>query len=306
MALYPVNTGAPAVSSDVQQLVDIFLGKHDVSQVNFALAQLPPTASNFSLATASGTALGIGTYQYQFTYITGYYKSDGTTFNKSGETLVSSPLSVTTTSGSQAVNITFPTTGIPNYVYQFGVYRTTVGGSSYQLVANIRVGTGVWTDNVADGSLGAAPPTLNTTGTKFYFDSYTAPNQPIFTCTPPTSFTSLPGGGVETTIPYQSTQGFNNGIFTAPAAGRWLFNPHLYANANNSYVQMNSYVNGTFIYTLARYQNTTTITADFCFSPCVIFGLSSGDQVKFTAINGQSSANSVAPGSSLIAVAKLA
>lgn len=164
MSLYPITSGSIPQASDVQQLNNIFNGTHDIGQVNLAPAVTTPTTSGFSFATQSGGSLGVGTYQYVFTYVTGQYKTDGVTLQITGETLASSSLSVTTTSANKSVKVTLPNPG-PVSIVATRIYRTAVGGSTYGLIATVKDGVTSYTDNTADGSRGAAPPTTNSTGT---------------------------------------------------------------------------------------------------------------------------------------------
>lgn len=164
MSLYPITSGSIPQASDVQQLNNIFNGTHDIGQVNLAPTVTTPTTTGFSFATQSGGSLGVGTYQYVFTYVTGQYKTDGVTIQITGETLASSSLSVTTTSANKTVAVTLPNPG-PVSIIATRIYRTAVGGSTYGLIATVKDGVTSYTDNTADGSRGAAPPTTNSTGT---------------------------------------------------------------------------------------------------------------------------------------------
>lgn len=172
MALYDIVSGTSAVASDVEQLINIFNGKHDVGTINLAPALSAPSSSSFTLTPQAGNSLGVGAYNYQFTYVTGQYKSDGFTLVKTGETLPSATQSFTTTSGNTAVKITLPTSGLPTSAIAINIYRTSVGGSDYKLVATVKVGSANYTDSTADASRGAqTPPTINTTGTSISYPS---------------------------------------------------------------------------------------------------------------------------------------
>lgn len=163
MALYDVSVGTLPQASDVSQLVDIFNGYHDIGQITFAPQVVAPTTTGFSLLAQSGSTLGVGAYNYQFSYVTGYYKSDGTLV-VTGETTVSPALPITTASGSTTVKVTLPLPG-PISIVATRIYRTAVGGSTYGLIATIKDGSTTYTDSTADGSRGAAPSVSNTTGT---------------------------------------------------------------------------------------------------------------------------------------------
>jgi hypothetical protein len=163
MALYNVAVGGLPQASDLNQLIDVFNGVHDVGTITFAPVVSAPTTTGFSLTTQAGTTLGVGVYQYKFTYVTGYYKSDGTLVI-TGETDGSPFISITTTTGNTTVKVTLPVPAV-SAVCATRIYRTTVGGSSSKLLATVKDGTTVYTDSTADGSLGAGVPLSNTTGT---------------------------------------------------------------------------------------------------------------------------------------------
>ncbi len=122
-------------------------------------------ASAPTLAKATGSTLGVGIYQYLVTYLT-----------QGGETTAGTSGSVTTTTGNTNVNLTnIPigpsTPSIPsiatNNVIGRNIYRTTVGGSTFYLLAAIADNTTTtYTDNAADSSLTGqpSPPTVNTSG----------------------------------------------------------------------------------------------------------------------------------------------
>lgn len=166
MSLYDILSGNTAAASDVEQLINIFNGKHDIGNINLAPQITAPSLSGFSLVAQSGSSLGVGPYNYQFTYVTGQYKSDGITLVQTGETLPTAALSITTTSGNTTVKITLPTTGIPTSAIAINIYRTSVGNSDYKLVATVKTGSANYTDSTADASRATqTTPTSNTTGT---------------------------------------------------------------------------------------------------------------------------------------------
>jgi hypothetical protein len=147
----------------VAQLTDIFSGVHDVGTITFAPTLAIPATTGITLTPQTGTVLGIGAYQYAVTYISGYYNTKGVLM-KTGETPLSSALSITTVSGTTTVKITLPTTGLPASAVAFGLYRTAVAGATYGLIATVQFGNAYYTDSTADASRGAVPPTINTTG----------------------------------------------------------------------------------------------------------------------------------------------
>jgi hypothetical protein len=124
-----------------------------------------PPSAGMSAANATGTTLGIGTYQYVVTFLT-----------QGGETTPSSVTSVTTSSNRQSVQLsTIPlgpaTTLLPatatNTVIGRNLYRSAVGGSALYLLATLTDNTTTsYTDSTPDSALTGkpTPPTVNTSG----------------------------------------------------------------------------------------------------------------------------------------------
>lgn len=124
--------------------------------------QLAAPASMFSITCSAGT--GSNTYKYK-----------ATALNHLGETVGSAEATMTCAgaigvSGVTAQGNVMPVPGADHYK----IYRTVAGGASnsehfaVQIVADAvnvsALGPNSFLDNVADGSLGAAIPTINTTG----------------------------------------------------------------------------------------------------------------------------------------------
>ena len=105
-------------------------------------------------APAAGTGLGIGAYGYVYTFA-----------NADGETTPSPAGTMTTTSGNQVGSITGIAAG-PTGTTQRKLYRTAVGGgTNYKFVVAIADNTTTtYTDTLADGSLGSAPPAVPSFG----------------------------------------------------------------------------------------------------------------------------------------------
>lgn len=273
MSFYSSNVGDLPMPSDVNQFTNVFNGTHDIGLINLAPILSVPSSSSFSLTAQSGGSLGVGSYSYQITYVTGQYKTNNT-LQKTGETTVSSSLSITTTTTNKSVGINLPTTGLPTSAIAFNIYRTSVGGSDYKLITTVKVGNANYTDTMADTSRGSAPPTVNTTGTTLRMPAQT-------------SFVALPlsmsnvAANVETTINYNGVN-FNSGIFTAPQTGNYMFIANLYLNVTNGEVIMWFYVNGSPLYVLDKYKNPTTTIAEYVMHGPILFGLNAGDTVKFT------------------------
>lgn len=108
-----------------------------------------------SAAAAAGAGMGTGAYRYAITFV-----------NAFGETSAGTEATVTTTGGNNQVSLTaIPTGG--STVTARKVYRTLVGGGTgtTRFVATIADNTTTtYADSTADGSLGAAVPTVNTAG----------------------------------------------------------------------------------------------------------------------------------------------
>lgn len=122
-----------------------------INGASFTPLTVPGAAT---LALTTGTALGVGNYQYEVTFVTA-----------NGETTGGTAASITTTSGNQAVNLTAIPTG-PTGTTSRKIYRTAVGGSTYGLLTTLGDNTTTtYGDTTADGSLGAAIPVSNTATT---------------------------------------------------------------------------------------------------------------------------------------------
>jgi len=123
----------------------------DYLQMALDLPVSAPGQCNAALHT--GIALEIGYYEYAITFVTA-----------NGETLAGTKRSITTTSGNQKVDLSSIPVG-PSGVTKRRVYRTAVGGGALKFVAEIANNTATtYLDEIPDASLGAAPPTLNTSG----------------------------------------------------------------------------------------------------------------------------------------------
>jgi hypothetical protein len=122
------------------------------------LFAVPGTAS---AATAAGSNLGVGTYKYQITFITGIAGLP------LGETNGGTEFSITTTGGNTNVSLTGIPLG-PAGTIKRSIYRTQVGGSTgtERLVTTIGDNTTTtYTDSTTDATIVAATvvPTTNTT-----------------------------------------------------------------------------------------------------------------------------------------------
>jgi hypothetical protein len=121
-------------------------------------------APSVSLLAQSGNLTDGGVYKYVYTYVTA-----------TGETIPgpSTTLSPNPSSGHEQAQVSLVASSCAS-VTGINIYRTVAGGSTYLLVnptpeANT---THNYTDNVADGSLGAAAPIIHTAGHPFTVSSY--------------------------------------------------------------------------------------------------------------------------------------
>jgi len=113
-----------------------------------------------NLAGLGAGNLSNGVYYYKVTFVTAVGETEAGTAS-GGVTVADSG-----TNGQVAL------TDIPlgnSLVTSRKIYRTTAGGSNYNLVDTLSNNTiTTYTDNIADGSLGAAAPTANSTGYYLY------------------------------------------------------------------------------------------------------------------------------------------
>ena len=124
-----------------------------------------PPGAGMAAGAVSGSGLGAGAYRYAVTFL-----------SQGGESTPSPTVSVTTSAGSQQVNLSAiplgpsatATPGIAtNQVIGRNLYRTTVGGSQLYLLATLQDNvTTTYSDTAADSALSGkpAPPTVNTSG----------------------------------------------------------------------------------------------------------------------------------------------
>ncbi len=205
-----------------------------------------PAPSSPSLATASGTTLGVGVYKYQVTFV-----------NALGETVGSTAVAITTTTSNTTVSITGIPTGAGGVVAR-NIYRTAVGGTtgSEKFVATIADNTTTtYSDSIADASLGVAIPTTNTATAvidgSFMYQSAAGANQNIMVC----------GGNI-----FMST---NNGVSWTLCTGATLTpGKKAYSCQGGSDGSGNNYMYITNGYDYpVRYNGSTSIVAFVAISP---------------------------------------
>ncbi len=125
-------------------------------------------AGSMSAASASGSGLSVGSYQYVVTFL-----------SQGGETTPSPLTTVTTSSGNQSVNLTAIPIGPSltgssttiNTVIGRALYRTAAGGTTLSLLATLSDAvTTTYTDTLPDSSLAGQPqpPAVNTSGVMYW------------------------------------------------------------------------------------------------------------------------------------------
>jgi flagellar hook protein FlgE len=135
------------------------------------LAPVPNTLSAGTTATgaAGGNLTAGGTYSYEVVFANGPLGSATGT-----ETMPSQTIGpITLGAGQQSITLNnIPTDSTGTYTDR-RIYRTTAGGTSYQLVADIPNNTTTsYTDTTADTSLGQALNTNSLTGAYSYYVTY--------------------------------------------------------------------------------------------------------------------------------------
>lgn len=117
-----------------------------------------PGAPTVALAGAGAGNLSNGNYTYRVTFVTPDGETDGGT--------VSAVVTVADFTVNGQVSVSNIAVG-PSHVTSRNLYRTVAGGATHRLLSTIANNTTtIFTDNVADGSLGANFPTVNSTGQK--------------------------------------------------------------------------------------------------------------------------------------------
>ena len=109
-----------------------------------------PGAPTVAINTTAGNLNG--TYTYEITFVTAQGETQGGT------------TSASVSPANQQVDLSAIPTGTSGVVTARKIYRTVAGGTQHKLVTTINDNTTTtYTDNIADGSLGANVPTSNTT-----------------------------------------------------------------------------------------------------------------------------------------------
>lgn len=124
--------------------------------LNTSAGEPVPSAPTVALASpAIAGSVTAGAHRYRVTFVTADGETDG------GD--ISAIVTVADAATNGKVELTSIAVGGTN-VTSRKLYRTAAGGSTYLLLATLSNNTAtVYTDNIADGSLGAEVPTTNTT-----------------------------------------------------------------------------------------------------------------------------------------------
>jgi flagellar hook protein FlgE len=135
-----------------------------------ALAPVPDTGAACTTATgaAGGALTAGGTYNYKIVFANGPVGSSTST-----ETMPSQTVGpITLAAGQQSIALANLPQDASGTYSDIRIYRTTAGGTSYNLVADVPSGTTTYTDSTADAGLGQALNTNSLTGAYSYYVTY--------------------------------------------------------------------------------------------------------------------------------------
>ena len=123
------------------------------SQAYIDISNIPSSACTATLVAAAGLVTD-GAHSYKITFVTAEGEGD--------VSAVSNTITTDVATHGQ-VNLTAIPLSPSSEVTARNIYRTSAGGSVYKLLAQITNNTATtYTDNIADGSLGATAPTIST------------------------------------------------------------------------------------------------------------------------------------------------
>lgn len=155
--ILPVLQSGAAVKTTVADM-----GGKGTLQISFSQVAIPATAPTIAVNPAAGNLNGA--YYYAATYVT----ADGETDR--------GPLTGSISPANQQVDLTAIPVSPDISVVARKIYRTPAGAADpvlLQLVATINDNTTTtYTDNIADGVLGADVPYINTTGGQIFVDGF--------------------------------------------------------------------------------------------------------------------------------------
>jgi hypothetical protein len=153
------------------------------TQSGYAVTK-PASAPSAAAGSTSGNLDQAAAYNYKVTFATAFGETEGN----------ATAANVTTTSTGSVVLTSIPTSTNANVIKR-KIYRTVGGGSSYLLAATISDNTTTtYTDTLADGSLGAALPTINNAHSRQSADGQFKFSMPVTYSIDP-AITATAGGG---------------------------------------------------------------------------------------------------------------
>jgi len=154
-----------------------------MATINSGVNISTPGTCTIAAGTGSGS-LSAGAYTYKITFVTGW-----------GETGASAASNSVTAGANTSMSLT----GIPvfsnNNVIARKIYRVSAGGTTYGLVTTIADNvTTIYTDTLADASLGIAPPAASTADSLQIVNGYINFQRPQL-CSVTNNITAAAGGG---------------------------------------------------------------------------------------------------------------
>jgi len=167
----PAVSGVGARASQLNQILNALTQGQDIGP-GAGLYQ-PIANPGAPSASVGGSGVLTGAHSYVVVWITGGMDAAGGYF-PSGNTTAAGTASNTVTPSEQEVDLTAIPLG-PTGVIGRAIYRTQAGGSTYYFLDTLKDNTTTtYTDNTPDSDLGAAAPTVNTTGTPWSVPVYPA------------------------------------------------------------------------------------------------------------------------------------
>lgn len=194
-----------------------------VTLSGFTLSK-PSSAPTAAAGTVSGSLDTSAVYQYKVTYVTGF-----------GESLPNASAASVTTTSTGSVELTAIPVSADTNVIQRKIYRTVGGGTSFLLLATIDDNsTTTYTDTIADGSLGAAVPTVATASSLQNVAGDIKISRPLIHSVE-TAITANTAG--TSTAAYQLTAAYNE-VATASVLNSSIKLPGLHSGNIGTYVKI--------------------------------------------------------------------
>lgn len=211
-----IVAGQPPYQGSIQPIVGTLKGTIDTSAV-VAFAQIAPPAAAVTLTILSASGPLNGNYQYAVGFLTGFFAVNTTTFIgqmvESGNT-GGGVLSATVSPTGNVVQVSDIPQGPTGTVARV-LYRTEANGSVlYYLTTIYGNSVSTFNDDIADASLGAAMPTVNTTGTVYDLWQLNVSSTATFGggLTVPSGQTLTNNGTYAGSAPFTAEQTFSSGI----------------------------------------------------------------------------------------------